>query len=116
MYMPNARILHLEPNVTYIPLTCVGVLPNAKVPNANGFASQWNIGLNFDSYFGVNTSNSKVEMSIVVQDPRDVIFYAYWILCSYLCHNYVSICGRHILTHANTILMAPLEIPSIITI
>ena len=63
--MPNARILHLEPNATYIPLTRVGVLrcekfasPNtkdnmlvsfalgdAKVPSANGFAPQWNIGL-----------------------------------------------------------------------
>ena len=82
MYMPNTRILHLEPNATYIPPTRVGVLRwvtrilkfglgltqifsgfryqhvgigNAKlwrwgskptpVPNANGFASQWNIGL-----------------------------------------------------------------------
>ena len=81
MYMPNARILLLEPNATYIPLTCVWVsrwvtqilglalgvfafldtnmlvsfaLGDAKVwrwgskptalPNANGFASQWNIG------------------------------------------------------------------------
>ena len=26
MYMPNARILRLGPNSTYIPLTCVGVL------------------------------------------------------------------------------------------
>ena len=83
MYMPNARVLRLEPNATYIPLTRIGVLRwvmqilkfalgltqvfcvfryqhvgigNAKlwrwgskptpVPNANGFASQWNIGLN----------------------------------------------------------------------
>ena len=43
---------------TYIPLTCAGVLRwvtrnmlvsfalgNAKVPNANDFPSQWNIGL-----------------------------------------------------------------------
>ena len=67
MYMPNARILRLEPKATYIPLTRVGVLywvkrkfasPNvndtnmlvsfalgdAKVPNTNDFASQWNIG------------------------------------------------------------------------
>ena len=89
MYMPNARILHLEPNATYIPLTCVWVLRwvmqilglasgvfafldnnmlvsfalgDAKVcrwgskptpvPNANGFASQWNIGLK-DWYGGM---------------------------------------------------------------
>ena len=61
MYMANAEVLRLVPNATYIPLTCVGVkfaLPNAKdtnmlvyfaladakVLNANGFASQWNIG------------------------------------------------------------------------
>ena len=77
--MPNARILHLETNATYIPFTRIGVLcwvrqililtqvfsvfiyqdvgiGNAKlwrwgskpmqVPNANGFASQWNIGFN----------------------------------------------------------------------
>ena len=64
--MPNARILHLGPNATYIPLTCVWVLrwvtqcfcvlryqivcigwgPNPTPgPNASGFASQWNIGL-----------------------------------------------------------------------
>ena len=67
MYMPNAKILRLVPNTTYIPLTRVGgfalgdaknlrhltqgdakvlsfVLRDAKVPNVNGFASQWNIG------------------------------------------------------------------------
>ena len=65
MYMANAKILHLVPNATYIPLTSVGgfaigdmlvsfALGNAKVwrwgskptpvPNANGFASQRNIG------------------------------------------------------------------------
>ena len=60
MYMANAKKLCLVPNTTYIPLTRVGVfigLPNAKdtnmlvsfalgdakVPNANGCASQWNI-------------------------------------------------------------------------
>ena len=65
--MANAKILRLVPNATYIPLTRVGdfalgdvkkkrhpTLGNAKVwrwrskptpvPNANGFASQWNIG------------------------------------------------------------------------
>ena len=86
MYMPNARILRLEPNATYIPLTRVGfVLGDANfkiriggtqilsvfryqhvnighvklwhwgskatpVPNANGFASQWNIGFSFTNY------------------------------------------------------------------
>ena len=63
MYMANAKIFRLGPIATYIPLTRVGVLRfassnakdtnmlvyfalgNAKVPNANGFASQWNIGL-----------------------------------------------------------------------
>ena len=63
MYMANARNLHLGPNATYIPLTRIAGFPvtqrkryqhvgigNAKVwplpvPNANGFASQWNIGL-----------------------------------------------------------------------
>ena len=63
--MTNAKILRLEPNATYIPLTRVGVCVfryqhvgtgNAKlwrwgskttpVPNANGFGSQWSIGLN----------------------------------------------------------------------
>ena len=70
MYMPNSRIPRLEPNAIYIPLTRVGVAKNlrhltqnmlvsfalgdanlvsfalcdAKVPNANGFALQWNIG------------------------------------------------------------------------
>ena len=59
MYMPNARNLHLGPNATYILLTRVGgfvtqhkryqhvgifALGDAKVPNANGFASQWNTG------------------------------------------------------------------------
>ena len=70
MYMANARNLRLGPNATYIPLARIGVfaLPNArdtnmlvffalgnakvlyfalgdtKVPNANGFALQWNIG------------------------------------------------------------------------
>ena len=72
MYMPNVRNLRLGPNATYIPNAnfrfgvrgkanfCVfryqhvGI-PNAKLwcwgskptpgPNANGFASQWNIGL-----------------------------------------------------------------------
>ena len=60
--MANAINLHLGPNAIYIPLTGVGgfvlgdakkryqhvgifVLGDAKVPNANGFASQWNIGL-----------------------------------------------------------------------
>ena len=74
MYMANARILHLGPNATYIPLTCVWVsrwvtqcfcvfryqhvgIGNAKSsrwgcnptqgPNASGFASQWNIGFRF---------------------------------------------------------------------
>ena len=65
--MANARNLRLGPNATYIPLTRVGgfalgeaknvvtlrkryqhvgifALDDAKVPNANGFASQWNIG------------------------------------------------------------------------
>ena len=60
--MPNARNLCLGPNATYIPLTCVWVscwgtrkicvtnmlvsfaLGGAKVPNANGFVSHWNIG------------------------------------------------------------------------
>ena len=86
MYMANARNLHLGPNATYIPLTHIGgekfVSPNArdtnmlvffafgnakvlsfalgdaKVPNANGFASQWNIGFSYQvrltllNYFG----------------------------------------------------------------
>ena len=75
MYMTNAKILHLVPKATYIPLTRVWdfaladaknlryltqdiffalsnakvrsfALGDAKVPNVNGFASQWNIGLN----------------------------------------------------------------------
>ena len=54
--MANAKMLHLEPNATYIPDTNMLVsfaLGDAKVwrwgfkptpvPNANGFASQWNI-------------------------------------------------------------------------
>ena len=71
MYMANAKVLRLVPNATYIPLTRVGgfaspnardtnmlvffalgnakvlsfALGDAKVPNGNGFASQWNIGL-----------------------------------------------------------------------
>ena len=54
MYMANARNLRLGPNPTYIPLTRVAnffmhdvgifALGDAKVPNTNGFASQWNIG------------------------------------------------------------------------
>ena len=78
MYMANTKVLRMVPNVTYIPLTCVGgfalgnvknlrhptqeistcwyifaldnakvlsfALGDAKVPNKNGFASQWNIG------------------------------------------------------------------------
>ena len=56
MYMASARNLHLGPNATYIPLTRVGgfafgnakvlsyALGDAKVPSANGFVSQWNIG------------------------------------------------------------------------
>ena len=64
MYMANARNLRFGPYATYIPLTRVGVLAlgdtknllhttqhvgifalgDAKVPNTNGFASQWNIG------------------------------------------------------------------------
>ena len=74
MYMANARILRLEPNATYIPLTRVGVLlgdakkfasayakdtnmlvsfalGDAKVPNANGFVLQWNIGLRVRNIF-----------------------------------------------------------------
>ena len=68
MYMANARNLRLGPNATYIPLTRIGgyalgdakkftqrkryqhvgifALGDAKVPNANCFALQWNIGLN----------------------------------------------------------------------
>ena len=71
MYMANAKILRLVPNATYIPLTHVGgfalgdanvsqhvgifalgdakvlsfALGDAKVPDANGFALQWNVGL-----------------------------------------------------------------------
>ena len=66
MYMANVKILRLLPNATYIPLTRVGglgdaknllvltqryqhvgnfALGDAKVPNANGFASKWNICL-----------------------------------------------------------------------
>ena len=65
MYMANTRNLRLEPITTYIALTRVGVFalgdasPNARdnnmlvsfalgdanIPNANGFAPQWNIGL-----------------------------------------------------------------------
>ena len=63
MYMANAKTFRSGPNANYIPRTRVGVLGlaspnakdtnmlvyfalgNAKVPNANGFASQWNIGL-----------------------------------------------------------------------
>ena len=49
--------MRLVPSATYIPLTRVGgfalgdakvlsfALGDAKVPNANGFALQWNIGL-----------------------------------------------------------------------
>ena len=71
MYMPNARILHLEPKATYVPVTRIEVLHwvtyilsvfryqhvgkgTAKlwrlgskptpVPDANNFASQWNMG------------------------------------------------------------------------
>ena len=57
--MADAKSLCLGPNASYIPLTGVGVLGkkdtnmsvsfvlgDAKVPNPNGFASQWNIGLN----------------------------------------------------------------------
>ena len=58
MYMANARNLRLGTNAIYIPLNRVGgfavgeryqhvgifALGDAKVPNANGFASQWNIG------------------------------------------------------------------------
>ena len=64
MYVANARNLRLGPNATYISLTRIGgfvlgdakklrkryqhvgifALGDAKVPNANGFASQWNIG------------------------------------------------------------------------
>ena len=66
--MANVKILHWRPNATCIPLTRVGVsrwvmqilafldtnmlvsqMRNCGVglagPNANGFASQWNIGL-----------------------------------------------------------------------
>ena len=51
MYMANVKILRLVPNATYIPLTRVGgfALGDAKVPTANGFASQWNIGLSFQT-------------------------------------------------------------------
>ena len=44
--MANARNLRFGPNATYIPTTCVGgfALGDAKVPNANVFASQRNIG------------------------------------------------------------------------
>ena len=72
--MTNARTLRWAPNATYIPLARLGgfasgdvknlrkryqhvgifalgdakvlsfALDDAKVPNANGFASQWNIG------------------------------------------------------------------------
>ena len=76
MYIANAKILRWGPNATYVPLTCVQVdvgrnanfsvfryhhvgIGNAKlwrwgskttpVPNANGFESQWNIGLSLNS-------------------------------------------------------------------
>ena len=74
MYMANARNLRLGLNTTYTTLTCVGVLRkvtqkiciiqckkyqhvgifvlgDAKVPNANGFGSQWNIGFTLFTYF-----------------------------------------------------------------
>ena len=54
MYIAIAKILRWGPNETYIPLTRGGgfALGDAKnlrhltqkIPNANGFASQWNIG------------------------------------------------------------------------
>ena len=56
MYMANMKILRWGPNATYIPLTGVGVsrwgnanfsvfrYQHVGIPNANGFASQWNIG------------------------------------------------------------------------
>ena len=72
MYMANARNLHLGPNATYIPLPRVGgfalgdvknlrhpthvgifVFGDAKVPNANGFASQWNIGFRWTNFKSV---------------------------------------------------------------
>ena len=45
--MANARNLRLGP-VWVTQKNCVGIfaLDDSKVPNANGFASQWNIGLN----------------------------------------------------------------------
>ena len=77
MYMTNARNLRLVPNATYIPLTRIGgfalsdaknlrhakvpsfVLGDAKVPNANGFASQWNIGSRFCFYtYQINPERS----------------------------------------------------------
>ena len=68
MRMACAHILRLVPNETYIPLTHVGgfaqgdmknlrhlrqryqhvgifALDDTEVPNANSFASQWNIGI-----------------------------------------------------------------------
>ena len=58
MYMTNTRNLRLGPNATYIPVTCVGgfALGDAKVPNANGFASQWNIGFRFSDLPGLHLS------------------------------------------------------------
>ena len=62
MYTANARNLRLGPNATCILLTCVWRRgfshSNTKLwrwgskltpgPNANGFASQWNIGLKYN--------------------------------------------------------------------
>ena len=88
MYMANAKILRLVPNATYISLTRIGgfgladarhlrypkqeiptlgnarvlsfVLGDAKVPNANGFASQWNIGLKPVFHWNLPLANSRV--------------------------------------------------------
>ena len=70
--MANAKILRWGPKATYIPLTRVGIfalgdpkvlsfaLGDAKVPNANGFASQWNIGFTYmdPGYYRIMGTNT----------------------------------------------------------
>ena len=96
MYMANARNLRLGPNATYIPLTRVGgfesgdakncASPNAKdtnmlvyfigdakVPNANGFASQWNIGFRTWAKIFIN-SNFHTVLTKNPQFRKDGIF------------------------------------------
>ena len=71
MYMAKARNLRLGPNATYIPPACVGgfALGDAKVPNANGFASQWNIGVRLVTWSKMTTDVRCTFIIHVVQLP-----------------------------------------------